>query len=142
MSKDLKPSSPSELEGILDEDLLFGPLELAQAELRQSGVDPQAISAWGDQLVHNLREEQRLAWKTKAQSRLSRARDTTASLSELPTDKRSLLALLEQARSNPRFSNQVEMAFRGRSAEEANEEELAGLLEDIRFLDQLEDDDP
>ncbi|MCR9165978.1 MAG: hypothetical protein ACE37F_25185 [Nannocystaceae bacterium] len=142
MSKDRKPSSPSQLEGTLDEDLLFGPLELAQDELRLFGMDPSTIKAWGDQLVQDLREEQRLSWKTRAQSRLSRARDTSASLRELPTDKGSLLALLEQARSNPRFSNQVEMAFRDRSAEEANEEELAGLLEDIRFLDQLEDDEP
>lgn len=141
MSKERKLQSLVDLEEALDEDLLLGPLKLAEDKLRQAGLDPAGVRASGSQFVHDLREKQRLAWQVDARARLAKGRKLIAEVDDLPTDRESLLVLVDQARSDPRYANQIEMAFRDRSAEEADVDELVGLLEDIRVLEQLENDE-
>ncbi len=139
MSKTQKPSSTLEFLDLLDSDLLFGPLELAENKLRMAGLDPAAIGQRGSAMALKLQEKRRLAWQQAARRRLDSGRRLSSDLVELPTDRSSLLALVQAARSDTRFAGQVEMAFRDRSPEEADSEELRGLLEDIKLLERLED---
>lgn len=130
------------LEQELDDDLLFGPVELAVAELERRGMDLKAIRARGNRIGHELQEKQRLAWRDSARQRLLRGRDFEPDDDEIPSDHASLVLLIEQARADPRFKQQLSMKFAGRRAAEANAEELAGLLREIRMLAKLLKDDP
>lgn len=131
------PQTLEELEEALQEDLLFGPIELAVAELERQGFDPASVRARGDEITRRLEERHRLAWRDAARRRLAQARTRDEGVDELPADRPSLLVLIEQARTDPRFRGQIEMKFAGRLPEEADAEELAGLLRDIRLLERL-----
>ena len=135
MGKARKPRSLRDLEESLAEDLLLGPIELADEELREAGLDPVAIGERGAALGRSL------TWRTRARKRLDASERTRPRSDDLPDDREALLARIEEARSSTRFGAQVEMAFRDRQPEEADTEELRGLLEDIGMLEQLEDED-
>lgn len=142
MSTDRKsPKSRAELEDVLDDDVLLGPIELAHTELRAAGLDPIALGARGAAMAREARERQRKAWRTKAQARMQRGDELSNRRVPLPTDREGLLREIAAARSDPRSATHVEMAFRDRRPEEADDEELAGLLEDIRLLEGLEEED-
>lgn len=142
MTTDRKsPQSLAELEDLLDEDVLFGPIELVHEELRSAGMDPARVGARAAEIVREARERQRKAWRTKAQARLSRGARLSTRRANMPTDRDGLLREIAAARSDPRHAAQVEMAFRDRRPEEASVEELAGLLEDIWMLDDLQQGD-
>jgi hypothetical protein len=142
MTTDRKsPKSPRELEDLLDEDVLVGPIELAHEELRAAGLGLAKVGTRGAAIARDALERRRKAWRVTAQARLRRADDLATRHASVPTDRDALLREIAAARSNPRFANQIEMAFRDRRPEEADIEELAGLLEDIRLLETLESED-
>lgn len=135
------PKSPEELEQSLADDLLFGPLELAIAELQRRGMDPDAIRARGEEITRQLEKRHRLAWREPARQRLQRGRIVEPDEEDLPSDHASLVLLIEEAQADPRFAQQLSMKFAGRRPEEADAEELAGLLREIRLLAKLLQDD-
>lgn len=134
MAKPRKPRTLRDLEECLAEDLLLGPIELVDEALRDAGLDPDAIAARGAALGRSL------TWRTRARKRLAASRELSTDREELPRDREYLLARIEEARSSTRFGAQVEMAFRDRRPEEADIDELIGLLEDIGLLGKLEDE--
>ena len=89
------PKSPEELEQSLADDLLFGPLELAIAELQRRGMDPDAIRARGEEITRQLEKRHRLAWREPARQRLQRGRIVEPDEEDLPSDHASLVLLIE-----------------------------------------------
>lgn len=137
MAKPRKPLTIQDLEDMLDEDVLFGPIELAYEELRSAGLDPSAIAERGAALG------QALTWQARARQRLAATRELIDDGDEeLPRDRAFLLARIEEIRSDPRLTAQVEIAFRDRQPGESDIDELIGLLKDIRLLRKLEDAGP
>ncbi len=142
MTTDRKsPQSLEELEDFLDADVLFGSIELVREELRAAGLDPAAVGARGAAFVRDVRESQRTAWRAKAQARLGRGGELAKRRGSPPRDRDTLLREIATARSDPRRTKHIEMAFRDRRPEEASVEELAGLLDDILLLEDLERED-
>lgn len=140
MTKKTEPKSLQELLDFLDDDLLFGPINLAKDELQEAGADPTEIGALGAAFLKGLAEERRLAWRMTATQRLQVARSQTRRASSA-MDRSTLVGLVNKARMDERNAAQLRIAFRGRKPEEADEEELLGFLEDIGILERLEDED-
>lgn len=107
------------------------------ASLRAHGHDPAAVRAEGEAFVKKIQADQdRLAWQKQAAEGLAREQARLAarppSYAGLP--RRELLELVAAARANPRFAQPVVVLFRNRKAEEASEEELRAILEEIDAL--------
>jgi hypothetical protein len=107
------------------------------ASLRASGHDPARVRAEGEALAQKLRaDRERLAWQVTAAEGLARAQAkldargaTYAGMS-----RADLLDRLAAARKNPKLAQPVAVLFRNRKPEEASEEELRALLEEIDAL--------
>ena len=107
------------------------------ASLRARGHDPAAVRAEGEALVKKIQADQdRLAWQKQAAEGLAREQARLAArpprYAGLPRGE--LLALVTAARANPRFTQPVAILFRNRKAEEASEEELRAILEELEAL--------
>jgi hypothetical protein len=108
------------------------------AEIRASGGDPDAIGQRGVALAAKHLPERALDWKTRAQGRkeaMDRSVGEWPRFGALP--RTELLALVRAARTDTRFSAPVVMAFRKRGEEEATDEELRAVLEEIEVLRRL-----
>jgi hypothetical protein len=113
------------------------------AELRQHGGDPEKIRREGAALAEKLAaERERLAWQYEAAEALAReqakleARANAKKYDGLPRAK--LEELLAAARRSPRFAQPIAVMLRNRKPEEASDDELRALLEEI---DDLAGDD-
>jgi hypothetical protein len=107
------------------------------ASLLAQGHDPAAVRAEGEAFVKKLRADQdRLAWQREAADGLAKEQARLAArppkYAGLP--RRELLERVTAARTNPRFAQPVSVLFRNRKAEEASEEELRAILEEIDAL--------
>ena len=112
-------------------------------ELREGGFDPEAIRARGAALGGELvARRARLAWQAGAQDALDRVRarfDRRPPRTErLP--RTELLARIAHARTDPRLAQPVAVMFRNRSADEASDEELEAILDEIEALVAHEDE--
>jgi hypothetical protein len=107
------------------------------AGLRAHGRDPAAVRAAGEALATKLRADRvRLAWQVEAaqalakeQARFDARPPRYAGLSRDELEKR-----LAVARKDPRLAQPVAVMFRNRKPEEASEEELRAILEEIDAL--------
>ena len=107
------------------------------ASLRAHGHDPAAVRAEGEAFVKKIQAQQdRLAWQKEAAEGLAKEQARLAArppkYAGVPHKK--LLELVAAARANPRFAQPVVVLFRNRKAEEASEEELRAILEEIDAL--------
>jgi hypothetical protein len=109
-----------------------------QAEIRADGGDPKGIGARGAALAAKLLAERGLDWKTRANARkesLGKAVGAWPSFAGLSRDE--LRARVQAARTDARFAAPVVAAFRKRNEEEASDDELRALLEEIEVLRRL-----
>ncbi len=113
------------------------------ASLRAHGHDPVAVRAEGEALAKKLRaDRERLAWQVEAAEGLAREQ---ARLDARPSryadlSLKELQDQLAVARANPRLAQPVAVMFRNRKTEEASEEELRAILEEIEALGEKDDE--
>lgn len=116
--------------------------EEVNAEIRAAGGDPEAIGRRGAELAKKLLAERGLDWKTRAAARraeMDKRAGATPSFAGM--GRKELLARIAAARSDERFSAPVVAAFRKRGEEEATDDELRALLEEIELLRRMHGDD-
>ena len=108
------------------------------ASLRARGHDPAAVRAEGEAFVKKLRADRgdRLAWQVEAAEGLAKeqARFEARVPKYAGLSHAQLVARLTAARTSPRFAQPVAVMFRNRKPEEATEEELRAILEEIDAL--------
>ena len=107
------------------------------ASLRAKGHDPAAVRAEGEALAKKLgADRERLAWQVEAAQGL--AKEQVRFEARVPKyaglSRAQLLGRLAAARTNPRLAQPVAVMFRNRKPEEASEEELRAILEEIDAL--------
>ena len=127
----------------IDRFLAMKPDEI-DARLRASGVDPQAIRHEGAEHAKKMSADRaRLAWQIEAAVGLSReqARIDARPPRYAALSRAELLDRLAVARKNPRLAQPVAVMFRNRKTEEASEDELRALLEEIDALAEGDDGD-
>ena len=115
------------------------------ASLRANGHDPAAVRAEGEAFVKKLRAERgelpgpvpdRLAWQVEAAEGLAKeqARFEARVPKYAGLSRAQLVERLSAVRAGPRFAQPVAVMFRNRKPEEATEEELRAILEEIDAL--------
>ena len=115
--------------------------EEIDAELRAYGGDPEQIRKDGAEIVERLRKARdRLAWQIKAAEGLAReqARVDARPAKYAGLSRAELNALVATARKDPRFKQPVAVMFRNRKTEEASDDEMRALLEEIDALAERE----
>ena len=134
------------LEAAADEDEMERILALTDeevdAELAAEGFDPAAERARGATLARELlADRERQAWQGPAHDKLEAARARFASRPprRVKLLRPELLAQIERARNDPRFSGQATVMYRNRGGEEATDEELEALLTELEALAELVD---
>ena len=141
MSTKQKPPSlwkalkDAEIEDDIAEILAMSDAEL-DAYITANGGDPAEIGAAGEALAKELDASlDRLAWHGDMEKKLADFRATAAAKRAAPREKLSrpeLLARIERARSDPRFTAPVAALFRSKTPEASTDEELQGLLDQDR----------
>ena len=126
----------------LDDDLLDVdlPSEVLVEELKSLGLDASALAKRGIDFVERTKEEQRLAWQTRAKERRAEL-ETRASQATVATDmdRAAILKRLEELRAtDPVVGTAIKMAARKRRAEESTDDELRSLLEQMEALRAME----
>ena len=113
-----------------------------EAEVRADGGDPVAIRQRGAALAAKVLPERAVDWKSRAKARLDELKKRVG---EWPSfaglSRNELLARLRAAQADPGLSGPVALAFRKRSAEDATDEELREILEEIAVLRKLAEKD-
>ena len=120
----------------IDRFLRKTPAEV-DASLRANGHDPAAVRAEGEAFVKKLRADRdRLAWQVEAAEGLAKeqARFEARVPKYAGLSRAQLVERLSAARTSPRFAQPVAVMFRNRKPEEATEEELRAILEEIDAL--------
>jgi hypothetical protein len=126
----------------IDRFLAKSPAEV-DASLRAAGHDPAAVRAEGAALAKKLlADRERLAWQVEAAEGLAReqARFDQRAPKHAGLSRMQLLERIAVARENPRLAQPVAVMFRNRKTEEASEDELRAILEEIEAI--AESDDP
>jgi hypothetical protein len=108
------------------------PSALVDEELRAAGGDPARIRSEGAALAATLLARRRAVIADRAREDLARRRQAAASAPRIPRDSRDeLLRMLTAVQQSPRYAGQVTAMFRKRKLDDATNEELAVLLEEI-----------
>jgi hypothetical protein len=109
-----------------------------------NGGDPAKLRASGSALAKELFERrERLAWQGDMEKKVAAFQATAAAARAAPKEKLSraqLLARIDVARTDPRFTAPVAALFRQKTAEASTDEELEALLEQIALLAKLEEE--
>jgi hypothetical protein len=118
--------------------------EEVDAGLREHGLDPAKVREDGAALAARLlADRERLAWQLEAAK--AKARDEARAKARegkyAKLDRAALLKRLAAVKSDPRFAKPVSFMFRNHTPEEATEEQLRGMLEDLDALADAGDDD-
>lgn len=107
------------------------------AELRAGGHDPDALRAEGARLAARLTaDRERLAWQVDAAEALARqqARVDANTGRYADTPRAEVLARIEVACRDPRLAQPVAVMYRNRQGDDATDDELRALLEEIEAL--------
>jgi hypothetical protein len=116
--------------------------EEVNAEIRAAGGDPEAIGQRGAELAKKLLAERGMDWKARAAARRAETEKRAGAMPSFAAMPRTeLLARIAAARSDKRFSAPVVAAFRKRREEEASDDELRALLEEIELLRRMHGDE-
>lgn len=123
------------LEDEVNEILAMSDAELDR-HIQANGGDPAAIRAGGAALARELTERrQRLSWQGEMHDELRAFQErAAASKTKVPLPRPELLKRLDAARRDPRFATPVAALFRKKSAEDATDEELQMILDQIELL--------
>jgi hypothetical protein len=116
--------------------------EEVEARLRAAGEDPDALRAEGAALAKRLSADRaRLAWQVVAAEGLAReqAKIDAQAGRFAHLSRADLEARLTAARKSPRLQQPVAVMFRNRKPEEASDDELRAILEEIEALAERED---
>jgi hypothetical protein len=108
------------------------------AEIRAEGGDPEAIARRGGATAAKLLAERAADWRTRASARreaMGARIGEWPSFASLP--RHELSARLAAARVDPRLSAPVVAAFRKRTEDDATDDELRAILEEIEVLRRL-----
>jgi hypothetical protein len=108
------------------------------AEIRAHGGDPETIGREGAALAAKHLPERALDWKSRAMGRkeaMDRSIGEWPRLGALP--RAELLGLVRAARADVRFMAPVVAAFRKRGEEDATDDELRAVLEEIEVLRRM-----
>jgi hypothetical protein len=110
----------------------------AAAEMRAAGGDPDAIGKRGAAFVEGLLRGEP-AWKAKAKARAAVAHEAIAKVPKTPATmpRAEVLARIDAARKNPRFSAPVAAFFRKRKPEETSDAELREMLDELNQLEAI-----
>ncbi|HEY2510076.1 MAG TPA: hypothetical protein VGI39_04445 [Polyangiaceae bacterium] len=111
--------------------------EEVDAGLRAAGFDPVAVGREGAALAARLAgNRDRLAWQVEAAEALAREQASFDARPKVSTalSHAELLERLAVARKDPRLAQPVQVMFRNRKPEEASDDELRALLEEIEAL--------
>ncbi|HEY2514620.1 MAG TPA: hypothetical protein VGI39_27335 [Polyangiaceae bacterium] len=116
--------------------LALSPAEV-EAELRAAGFDVEAMAVETTAQVERLRARRsEQAWQAAAHEKMMRARSDLArrgaGRESLP--RAELLARIERARTDARLAGPAAVLFRNKTEQEATDEELADLLEELETL--------
>jgi hypothetical protein len=107
--------------------------------VREAG-DPARVRREGAALAKKLLERRRAVLKQRAQADLA-ARRAAAKAVVIPRDSRlELLAMLAKVQKDPRYAERITAMFRKRKLEEASNDEIATLLEEIEAARLAEGD--
>ncbi|HEY2515259.1 MAG TPA: hypothetical protein VGI39_30540 [Polyangiaceae bacterium] len=125
------------LEDDVNEILAMSDAELDQ-HIKANGGDPAAIRASGAALARELSERrEQLAWQGEMHDELRAFQErAAASKTKVPLPRPELLKRLDAARRDPRFTAPVAALFRKKSAEDATDEELQLIVDQIELLAQ------
>lgn len=128
--------------GTDEDDALLDPRETDIAsidrKLEDIGIDPANLAARGEQLVARLANGE-LGWQQRAREKISAHQEL---LERAPRAVRGrsrawMIARIDELRSLPGSEQQVEAFFRSKSPDEMSDEELAGMIEDLELLNEL-----
>ena len=110
-------------------------------ELRAGGGDPEAIGRRGAALADFMLAQHDQDWQARAKKRQARMKERAGDWPDFGAMPRpELIARVQAARNDARFANApVVVAFRKRKNEEASEQELREILEEIEVLKRLAD---
>jgi hypothetical protein len=111
--------------------------EEVDERLRAAGFDPEQVAAEGEALANKLSDDrERLAWQVRAAEGMAREQARVAALRGkfAGLSKAELVARIKAAKSDPRLAQPVSVMFRNRKTEEASEDELRAILEEIEAL--------
>jgi hypothetical protein len=115
----------------------LSPEEVAK-EIRDAGGDPEAIGARGAELAKRLLAERKDSWQTRAKKRAAETERRTRELPDFSALTRAeLLARLAELRSDNDLPAPLAEAARKHTGEEATDDELRALLEDIERLRRM-----
>jgi hypothetical protein len=126
----------------LDDDLLDPnmPEEEIAEDLRQMGLNPEALAEKGRQLGHAMTEKRRLAWQDQARAKqrgLQQRADLASKIGDM--SRQQMLARLDELRAvDPQVGTAIRAAARKRRPEESSDEDLRSLLEDMEALRAIE----
>ena len=128
----VKAAEADEMQAILDAT----PEEI-DASLRASGLDPKKVREDGAALAERLLADRaRLSWQIEAREGMAKEQARVAAIAgryaKLGRDE--LLALLASAKASPRFDQPASFMFRNHAPEEATDEQLRGMLEELDAL--------
>lgn len=138
-----KAIQDSQVQDDVNEVLAMSDAEL-DAYLAKNGADPAKIRADGEALARDLQaRHDRLAWHGDMEKKLDRVRSAAAARRTAPREKLSrpeLLARIERARADARFTAPVAALFRSKTPDTTTDDELQALLDQIELLAQLDDE--
>jgi hypothetical protein len=140
MTEDAKKRAPREIlraidqsaEDVLDPDY---PEELVDDDLREMGLDPDAVGPRGAALAARLLAERREALRKEAIAAGAPLADRlTAAKAKPRRTREEMLARIAAADADPRYAGQLGHAARGRRPGEPTDDELAALCDKLDAL--------
>ncbi len=141
----MNEKKPADLLRMLEDMALDDELERITAlsdeeldrEMKAEGFNPAAIGENGARFAaEQMARRERLAWQAEAHDRLELVRAKLSARAQVrPVRSRDeLLTRIAKARLDPRLAQPVAVMFRNRVADEASDEELESILEEIEAL--------
>jgi len=119
-------------EDVLDADY---PVEQVDEELRETGLDPEAVARRGRDFVAGLLAEARADHRREVVARGAPLADRVARARALPRPSREeMLARIARAEKDPRHAGAIAVAARGRRPDEPTDEEVAALWDKLVAL--------
>jgi hypothetical protein len=117
---------------VLDPDY---PAELVDEDLREMGLDPDAVGQRGATLAARLLAERREALRKEAiAAGAPLAERLTVAKAKPRRTREEMLARVERAAADPRYAGKLGLAARGRRPEEPTDEELSALCDKLDAL--------
>jgi hypothetical protein len=127
------------VEELFDQTLMDVPEE-ANTVLKEAGYDPDAVGKKMEAIARRAMSNSPLNWRNRARQELEKERSRLGGVSPLPPRSRTeMLAAIEKLRSRLGGRKLASVFFR--NFEQATDDDLAGILEELEFLANQTDDE-